>query len=249
MSATATAHVQAQAPRPNHQAGFTLIEFMIAIFLSLIIAAGMASIVQSMSRTFRSQDSLSQTQDGERLFLTMLHTAVQAAGYFVDPVNFSASTALIASTAANADGTSFTPGQAVVGTDGTSSTVNVRYQAAVDPGDGSGLMNCQGTNNTGTVAVIWVNSFAVNANNELVCSVNGNTALPLISNVASMTVVYGVDTDSDGSADTYLPANLITSGGLWLAVISVKVTVNFVNISNVGSAPSLTQTVNLMNGV
>ena len=239
------------------QAGFTLIELMVAIALALFIVAGLSVLFVNLKTTFTSQDQQAQVQDSQRLAMTMLTTTIQSAGYFTDPVHNAQVGALPPSTVANPDGTSFAAAQGIGGTSGTvgpagtSDTLNVRYQTA----SGDGIMNCLGGSNPAGApgAMVWVNSFAVNANKELTCAVNGGTAVALVSNVAQINLVYGVDTSGDGKVDTYLSANAITTANLWGSVHSAKLTVRFVNLidSRAGAVVTLpqpwVQTVSLMN--
>jgi type IV pilus assembly protein PilW len=236
-----------------HQTGFTLVELMVAITIALFIAAGLTMLYVNMKTTFNSQDEMSQLQDSERLAVTMLTTTVESAEYFVNPLANTLAAALPASTTANLDGTTFAAGQGITGTGSngstTSHTVDVRYQTA----SGDGLMNCQGGTNTSGATEIWVNSFAVDASNELTCSVNGGIPVALVSGVAQMTVLYGVDTTGNGDTDTYLDANTITSAGLWGNVHTAQFTLTFLNplASQTGAPATLpnawVQTIRLMN--
>lgn len=238
----------------RHQAGFTMIELMVSIAIALFIVAGLTVLFINMRTTFTSQDKLSQLQDSQRLAVTMLTTTVQSAGYFVDPVNNTSIGALPTTLVANPDGTTYAAGQGISGTSGGGSdTVNVRYQTA----SGDGLMNCLGASNpvASGVPAVWVNSFAVNASNELTCAVNGGAAVALVSNVARMTVLYGVDTDGDGKADTYLNAAAISSAGLWGNAYTAQFTLSFINLMNSTPGASVTlpqpwvQTISLMNNL
>lgn len=239
------------------QAGFTLIELMVAIAIALFIVAGLSVLFVNLKTTFTSQDQQAQVQDSQRLAVTMLTTTIQSAGYFTDPLNNTQVGALPASVLNNPDGTSFAAAQGIGGTSGaagaagTSDTLNVRFQTAI----GDGIMNCLGGSNpsSATGPVVWVNSFAVNASNELTCAVNGGSAVALVSNVAQINLLYGVDTTGDGTTDTYLSANAITTANLWGNVHSAQLTVRFVNLMN-ASAGTVTalpqpwvQSISLMN--
>lgn len=236
-----------------HQTGFSLVELMVAITIALFIALGLSVLYMNMKTTFNSQDQMSQLQDGQRLAATMLTTTVQSAAYFPNPLATTLVVALPTTTVPNLDGTTFAAGQGISGTSSAtasgSDTVDVRYQTAT----GDGLMNCRGGTNTSGAAQIWVNSFAVNANNELTCAVNGGTPVALVGNVAQMTVLYGVDTDGDGFTDTYLSAATVTSANLWANVHTAQFTLNFLNplAAQTGAAATLpnpwVQTISLMN--
>ena len=239
------------------QAGFTLVELMVAIALGLFIVAGLTTLFINMKTTFVSQDQQTQVQDSQRLVITMLTTNIQSAGYFIDPTNNTQADALPASTTNNPDGTRFSAAQGIVGTSraagsaALSDTFNVRYQTA----GGDGVMNCLGGSNpsSATAPATWINSFAVNANNELTCAVNGSPAVALVSNVAQISLLYGVDTTGEGNADTYLAASAVTNANLWNNVHSAKLMVRFVNLmdSNASAVVALPQpwiqTISLMN--
>jgi type IV pilus assembly protein PilW len=68
-----------------------------------------------------------------------------------------------------------------------------------------------------------------------------------------MSVLYAVDTSSpsDGIADTYMSAALVTSGGYWNNVKAVRITLNFINpnatVTGQSTTIPWTQTINLMN--
>jgi type IV pilus assembly protein PilW len=242
------------APKRLHQTGVTLIELMVSIAIALFLVAGLTVLFMNMRTTFTSQDQTSQVQDSERVAVTMLTTTVQSAGYFVDPVNIARVSALH-STTANPDGTTFPDGLGIIGTSGvgTSDTVNVRYQTA--PGDG--VMNCLGASNPATSGspALWINSFSVNAANELTCAVNGGAATTLVSNVSSMTVLYGVDTNGDGNVDTYLNAAAVSAASLWGNVQTAQFSLSFVNLMNSRPGAIVTmpqpwvQTISLMNNL
>lgn len=238
--------------RPR-QTGFSLVELMVAITIALFIALGLSVLYVNMKTTFNSQDQMSQLQDGERLAVTMLTTTVQSASYFPNPQSFVRTAALPATTTQNPDGTTFVAGQGITGTSSAttsgSDTMDVRYQTA----NGDGLMNCQGGTNTSGTTRSWVNSFAVDASNELTCAVNGGTPVALVGNVAQMTVLYGVDTNGDGYTDTYLSAATVTSANLWASIQTAQVRLTFLNplASQTGAAATLpnawVQTISLMN--
>ena len=157
----------------------------------------------------------------------------------------------------NPDGTLFSVAQGIVGTSGAASsagasdTFNVRYQTT----SGDGVMNCLGESNPLGAAgpATWVNSFAVNANNELTCAVNGSVPVALVSNIAQINLLYGVDTAGNGNTDTYLAANAITSANLWNSVRSAKLIVKFANLMDSSSNATVVlpqpwiQTISLMN--
>jgi len=257
------------APRhADRQRGFTLVELMVALTIGLVLALGFAVSFVSLKSAFQTQDKLSQLQDNERLAMTFLTASVQEAGYFPQtaPPSQSRSTALLpypnlmpASDTAKYLGTA--AGQFLTGTSATASpveSISTIYTSA----SGDGLMTCQGGQNTSGSNAVIRNTFYVDANQTLGCIayVNGDSTTapgasfqPLVTNVQSMRVLYAVDTHSPstGVADTYMTADLVTSGGYWNNVKAVRITLNFINpnaaATGQGTLIPWIQTINLMN--
>lgn len=236
----------------RREAGFTLVELMVAILIALFLVLGLSALYMNMKTTFSAQDKLGRLQDSERVAATILSTTVQSAGYFPNPMITTLAVALPATATANADGTTFAAGQGVTGTTGAtgaSDTIDVRYQTA----SGDGLMDCLGNTNTSGGMQTLVNSFTVDASHELTCSVNGATAVALVGGVAQMTVLYGVAVGTNGFTDTYLSASAITAAGLWASVRTARITINYLNplANQSGAAVTMptawVQTINLMN--
>ena len=236
--------------------GFSLVELMIAITIGLFIVAGVISILLSIRQTYAVQDNLTQMQDSQRLAHAILSSAVHDAGYFVEPTLNTVQTALPAVTGSTPDGAAFAAGQIVSGTGNAASagdTLNLRYQTA----DKDELPDCLGNTNTSGAAAVYTNSFAINGASQLTCAVGINgappvgAAVPIVDNVASMQVEYGVDTDADGSVDTYLSAAAVSAGNYWLAVGSVRLHLVFVDLLNpppaVSVNPQVWHTIHLMN--
>ncbi len=239
MKTNATMHAPVR-----RQAGFSLIELMVAIVIGLFFMLGVVASFASVKRTFLNQDGLAQLQDSERLVFSVLGSTLQSAGYFPDPTTNTAVTALPARTS-----TAFgdmAPGQAIVG---VGNTLTARFASVA----GDGLMNCLGVGAAAGGVQLVTNIFRVNASNELTCSVDGINFEPLVGNVQSMVVTYLVDTDASPTnvAYRYRSAAELTSGALWREVKAARITVSFVNPFAGQSGPPATiawvQNVNLMN--
>jgi len=240
--------------QPQHRPGlrgFTLVEFMVAIAISLFITAGMSTLFLYLRQTFNAQNNLGQLQDSQRLVATMISNTVENAGYFVDPVNTTLLTEMVPGAFANPDGTTFAQGQFVLGTTGPTGnpgdTLDVRFETTV----GDGILNCQGAGaSTGTT--LWYNSLAV-SNYQLTCALNNTPAVPLVDNVYNMKILYGVDVGGNGNPDTYLDAKTISGASLWGSVRTARVTITFVDTVNSTGSKIVAlplpwvQTVKLMN--
>jgi type IV pilus assembly protein PilW len=218
----------------RNSAGFTLIELLIAIFIGLLLTAGILTLVGAMKRTNTSQTGLSQLQDNERIAMNLITDVVQSGGYFPNPVTNTTATFFTAA-AATSGAPAFLSGQFVAGTGAAGQAapgnlLSVRYTT-------SGLdhvINCTG--NTTNTQTTWTNSISVDANGNLQCILTiGNAIQPavqLVSGLIGMQVLYGVQTNATvntNSVDTYLDATQVTSGAYWNNVLSVKVTLIFKN--------------------
>ena len=236
--------------RARSQRGFTLIELMIAVTIALFLSAGLLTLVQAMKATAGAQSGLSQLQDNERMAMTLIADVIQSAGYFPNPL---LNTAAIEFPAAPANGLApaFTaPGQSIVGAGNyndalpvnPSNSVTVRYgtggMTVVPPAIPDNIVNCTGNSSAG--ATMFTNTFTLLADPsipgtyDLVCQLSDSaagttTTVYLVSGVTQLQIYYGVQTNSGvttGSVDTYLDGNHVTD---WSKVVSVKVTLTFVN--------------------
>ena len=155
--------------------------------------------------------------------MTMMTDVIQEAGYYARPDQTLPTSTFLA------DSVFATAGQYIGGTGATgNSTISVRYQ-----GDTTGqVLDCLGaTLINGQIEDMTFFVQAGTNNNgalELFCAINGNTAnaVPLVPNVHALTITYGVDTTSSGSANTYLQASSV---GNWANVYSVNLQVTFAN--------------------
>jgi len=213
--------------------GFTMVELMVAITISVFLLGGLLTTVQSTRRAFGDQNQLSQLQDNQRLAMTLMAAVIETAGYYPDPKN-NTNTAVMP-----AVGVFATAGQPIFGVSNASAagdTVTVRYGAGLNAGPtGDNVLNCLGTTNT-TVAPYdtFVNQFSV-ANNALTCtlttSAGAQAPVALVNGVQSLGVVYGVKrnaADTGSCTDTYLQANQMAAAD-WNAVCSITVTLTFIN--------------------
>lgn len=242
-----TASLPSGVPERSAQAGFGLIELMIVILISTILLFGLTSIVYGTRQTFSARNQLAQLQDNERMAMTLISNVVQTAGYFPTQSTNTPAQALPASG-------NFAVGQSIYGVTGDS--ISVRYVA----GTNDDVMDCTGKTNTGASAVTDISTFSIQ-NNQLVCTatVSGVAGTPvgLINGVTAMSILYGVDANSDGSADKYLTAAGMTAAA-WNTVVSVQVTLTFANpltgtatgtSSTTAGILTLTRTIDLLNKI
>ncbi len=249
------------ALRARRQAGFTLLEMMVALTISLVVMLGFAATFVSMKTTFNSQSSLSQLQDNERLAMTVLTASVGQAGYFPTGANILVTPRVAPQMM---DRTAFSwssdsvGGQMPTGTYlyGTAAGTNAEsFQTGYMTSSGDGLLTCQGGTNTSGGALLIRNVFYVQ-NGALGCSVlvgtagstttaPGGTFVPLISGVQSMTVLYGV-AGSGSQIDRYRAVGSMAAAD-WGNVKNVRISLQFANPNDSTKPFTWVQNINVMN--
>lgn len=192
----------------KYTAGFSLIEAMIAIVLSLVLLAGVMQIFLNNKNVYNLGTGFSQLQENGRFTSAYMARTIRFAGYRSTPTstNFPTMDTVFPTTAPYATGTHNT------GQNG-SDTFTIRYQGS---GDGAG--NPDGTvrdclNRPIDANTIATNTFSLTANNELQCQAVNANASPatstqiLINGVENMQVLYGEDLNNDNTADRYVNIN------------------------------------------
>ncbi|MGA8708118.1 MAG: prepilin-type N-terminal cleavage/methylation domain-containing protein [Steroidobacteraceae bacterium] len=228
----------------RRQLGFTVVELMVALLIGLFLIGGLLILVQDNRRTFASQNQLAQLQDAERVSMTMITDVIQTAGYFPDPTSNTATLALPGVGGLSA-------GQALSGVYNASAsgdTITVRYATTT----GDGILNCIGQSNTSgnTAPLLYTAVFSV-ANGQLVCALNGtnynlagtvpvsmiNASLNNGIVINKLTILYGINAaGTDDSVTEY-----VTAPANWSTVISVQVTLQFLNPLYSSTAPGTPQ--------
>jgi type IV pilus assembly protein PilW len=216
------------------QGGFSLIELMVSITIAVFLLGGLVRVLENVRATSQMQTQMAQLQDGERLAMTLMAGVVESAGYFPNPLANTAvgSMPIGAGSSFAAPGTPVITGTTNFNAQGDSLTV--RYATALN----DNVYNCLGgTNTTVGPTDSWENTFSVNAQNQLVCTIwtgstqaTSNPPTPLVSGVQSMSVLYGVQTNATGNGtctDTYMSAAQVTAAAVWANVCSAIVTLTF----------------------
>lgn len=196
------------------QAGFTLLELMIALSLGLLLLLGIGTIYVGSNQTYRVQEENARLQESGRFALEFLGRNFRNAGYpNIGP---------------DIEKTTFT-GVAVNGLNGVCPTASPTTDLATIQYDGiENERDCQGD-------VIADGEFVQHSffvlDNALRCNAVRATAAPtpptvcpaagvgveVLPNVEDFQILYGIDTNGDQSANQYVasPAN-------WNQVVSVR---------------------------
>ena len=240
--------------RRARQAGFTLVEMMVAVTVGLVVVFGMTATFVSLKNTFKSQDKLGRLQDNERVALTFLTTTVNNAGYYPDPKSPSPLVGGTPPTSSPASpGGAMGNGSFIFGTD-VSGNFSQSLQTAFATISTDNLISCIGTTYAGAGTVTVRNIYYVDTStNSLMCRVlvnnsttdtmaNGGTPQVLVTGVTGMTVLFGA-ADSTSQVTNYLTSAQVTD---WNAVKAVRVTLTFQNPFG-GADISRIHTINLMN--
>ncbi|WP_144393278.1 PilW family protein [Pleionea sediminis] len=164
--------------------GFSLVELMVAGILGLILLGGVVSVFVGSKTSYSMQEELANVQTDGRFAITYMERIVQNSGWFGGTAG---STTAINAANTSDDGSDF---------DRLSTLMS----------DMTNTLDCNGANvASGDV----ISSFYVDEG-SLMCQGTGGGAQPVISNVVSFQVLYGIDTTNDGVVNQYVNAGSVT---------------------------------------
>lgn len=194
----------------SNQAGFTIVELMIAGVLGIILTAGVIQLFIGSNKNYSLQDELANIQEDGRFAMIFLKNEIQQGGWVSDVFDDIPEAVDIINSA-----------------DGVTDTIIISYNVLPD---GIANRDCNGS----VVADgLIVNQFYVGGDSgeELLCLGNGGgAAQPLIDQVKDFQVLYGVETDAscpDGAVNQYMTRDqIVVANNLSvddLLVVSVRV--------------------------
>jgi len=201
----------------NKQSGFSLLEVMIALLIGLFLLGGVLQLFSDAQQTFRMQSNLARLQENGRFALDFLEHDVRMAGYWGCMTSSSGDISGTAGVSVVPD-TIILQGAFVLTPTGICGN-------PVNSANSCGAVNCY-TDLTSTITYIIstpvVSSTTPNPLITLYRNTN-NVSNPLIEGIENMKILYGVDSDADGVANYYLPANPLWVASDWIKVISVRI--------------------------
>ncbi|NVJ66057.1 MAG: PilW family protein [Gammaproteobacteria bacterium] len=163
------------------QKGYTLIEYMVAIVIGLILLSGFSYVFLGMKQSFNTQSGLSEVQENGRFAMYFLTNELQNAGYVAVNNPSQVVDNVIPHLISGAGNTS------------DSGDIKVSDEVEISYKDENGV-DCLG--DAPAADGIINNRFFVE-DGQLKCEgINGNPQ-PLIGGVEALHFIYGVDTDSD----------------------------------------------------
>ena len=235
-----------RAGRVGRQGGFSLLELLISVTIGVFLLAGIAGVLAVTRQNFNAQAGMGQLQDDQRIAVNMLVSVVEHAGYYHDVQKETAVTSFPLAAPFVDEGHSVVGSSGSGGSSPGADSISVRYmQSPGGTASSDFLQDCNGISNTGNTAVLSVNTFTLDSQNQLTCAVGGNAAKPLAGGVSSFTVLYGVDRDKDRSVDFYLPAQAMPPS-YWGLVGSVRVDLVFIHPLDRDKPITVKRVINLM---
>lgn len=241
-----TVRVRILPPR-RHQGGFSLVELMIAVTLSLLISFAVVSIFIGSRQSFRTQTGMSQVQEEARHAQLLVTPIVRLAGYLPNPALQPDPSSIFktaqfkqalsgnhnsAPSSANYPGFGATVAMATT----TPNDALIVTYAGQDATDQAPMFDCRGdtiASNQTVTNIFYVSAPDNTGASSLYCYTNITTLTgalsaaantntdALIAGVTNMVVLYGIDTDADNVPNQYVDAGSVTN---WTLVRSVRIT-------------------------
>ncbi|HHJ19051.1 MAG TPA: hypothetical protein ENJ84_04375 [Gammaproteobacteria bacterium] len=229
----------------NRQTGFSLIDLMISMVISLVVVGAIGSMYLNMKESFVTQQAQAELQDSARFTGTMMTAILRQAGY----IPFDAATVGRKDDIFTAITGAFpAAGQVVSGTEATLSSVDVYQEDGSTvqqsfPDDaisirfvgGASMFDCLGgaaPDGEQLVERFSLVSSALQCNHTNISTSTTDSDLLVGQNLGSrkeqirvvgMLVWYGLDTDGNLSVDQYRRANAVNSAGAWKQVKSAAI--------------------------
>lgn len=215
-------------------AGFSLVEIMIGAALGLFLTTGIVQIFMNNKEGYLLQSAYVVMQENARFVEYYVNRLTRMAGYRTPP----ASGAIYPSI----DQLYPTATPYLTGTSGGATgndSITIRFQGNAD----GGVVDC--LNQTVSANVMATNTLSVNGSNQLVCTATNASGLTLtrtdiiLDGVESLQILYGEDTNGDGSADHFVPANY--PGLNFARIVSIRVGILLRTQDPLATMPSTTQ--------
>lgn len=226
------------ATRLHPQAGFSLVELMVAAALGLLLVAVIANVYLAGRQSFRDQDEASRLQESGRFVLDIVSRVLHETGRTdYGPGNTLGTPPVYAPGMATYP---VIPAGAVAlnATDGPD-TITVRFLSA-----NAGERDCLGNNTGGAVGapVLVTQTLALNGTDLRCTSSLAAQPQPLASEIEDFQIQLGIDNNNDGFVDQYVAPSAAN------AAISRSVSVCILARTTDGMAPAAQQYIDC-NGV
>jgi type IV pilus assembly protein PilW len=224
---------------PNKQAGFSLIEVMVGLVVSLLVSLVILQVFAVFEGQKRSTSGSADAQTNGSIALYNLQRDVQLAGFAL-PI-FSSSNSPLQCTAFTPTGTDIAPVSITDGGDlaGASDTLTVRYGTS----DGGGSPAIISTVTSGN-EVLVLNNAACKEGDSVIIS-KGTDCLFMQNGVSSLSGTTGITLNTPTDASINQDASLSCLGA-WKAIsYSINNAYQLVRSENGSNAPNVAEIVNL----
>lgn len=200
------------------QRGATLMEFMIAMALGLVLVLAASSIFLAQTASFSTQGDVSATRDVTRQAAIHLSRQLRLAGFRM--IGESPKATFDALSTANG-----------IDANGSDRIVVSYFGSGTGAGDGA-VLDCLGQSVNGTTRVtIHYAVRTVGRITGIYCSQDDGVNWSLLfPGIESMQLLHGIDVDDDGSIDSLAPAPTV--------ITATATTVRSIELSFIVSSPS-----------
>ncbi len=241
-----------------NQDGMTLVELMVALFISLAVVGGILTFASSSKSSYTMQNELGRLQENARFALDTLSRNIGSAGYRVTqpvPPNagilaFDPFTPAIPLPLENVDPHSDPLMGLTVATGRASDRITISKESVT-----GATTDCLGQNVLpADVGTIITNTYFIDdlgpggvpdGQFDLYCLGSGNAAAQvLVEAVDNMQILYGEDRDNDDIADLYVNANNVTN---WQRIMSVRIALLMSTVTPLRTGEMETETYALLN--
>lgn len=212
----------------RRQLGMTLIEIMIALLIGAFLLGGVMQIFVSSQQTNRMQENLSRLQENGRFAMEFISKDIRRAGYWGCLRPSSPDIDIAGTNDDVANGNSID--------DGTDTLTLRGAFVQVPAGTCGDFVN--------TTAVYYTDpssTVTYRINNSVLQQNTNNQNNSLIEGIEDMQILYGVDTDTDGTANYYVSANNVANMD---QVISIRISLLAATLDDNLAAQPLTYTYN-----
>jgi type IV pilus assembly protein PilW len=184
------------------QTGLSLIEIMIALLIGAFLLGGVLEVFIGSKQTYRMQGNLSRLQENGRFAIDFLAKDISMAGYW----------GCLRPSTSNVD---------IAGTNDvdnyTDSNGNVIYTDSITLRGAYSQIPAGTCGNPVPVSPPTAPPYYIHPSSTVTYRINNGVLRKntddLIEGVENMQILYGVDTDSNGSPNYYVSANNVTNMG------------------------------------
>lgn len=224
--------------------GFTLIELMVSMVISLFLIGGVINIYLTSKQTSEAREELSSIGDNARAAIRILTQTIEHAGYATPAHiafdNYIVGTGVTVNAGICAGGGGNITDSTLILDSHDAATDVITVTALADAASIGGAISrdcsgqalavaCQYPNAVNVDGTKIYNSFFIQVpagetEPSLFC--NGSVAdksVRMADGVEDMQFRYGANTTGDLAADKYLTATQVTAAGLWQSIVSVQV--------------------------